>query len=79
MTSLEISAPLLGITLTVVDIGLADELTAAFTEMQRAKAEALLVVAGALTFRTARRLPILRLPIVYLPVTRSRKRFSPVV
>jgi putative ABC transport system substrate-binding protein len=50
MTSLEISAPLLGITLTVAEIGSADELTTAFAEMQRTKAEALLVVAGALTY-----------------------------
>jgi len=50
MTSLEISAPLLGITLTVAEIGSADELTTAFAEMQRSKAEALLVVAGALTY-----------------------------
>ena len=50
MTSLETSAPILAITLTVVDINSADDLKAAFVVMQRAQAEALLVVGGALTY-----------------------------
>jgi putative ABC transport system substrate-binding protein len=50
MTSLEMAA------LTVVDINSADELTAAFAEMQRAKVEALLVVAGALIYSNGKRM-----------------------
>jgi putative ABC transport system substrate-binding protein len=50
MESLEQMAPALGVTLLPVDIKLADDLEAAFMQMTRDGAQALLVIAGSLTF-----------------------------
>jgi putative tryptophan/tyrosine transport system substrate-binding protein len=61
MTALESSAPILGITLAVVDISSADELTTAFAEMQRTEAEAVLVVAGALMYSSGKKIADLAL------------------
>jgi len=59
MVSLEQTAPALGVTLLPVDIKSADELDVAFTHMTRDGAEALLVIAGSLTFFVTIELPIL--------------------
>src|SRR5262245_33179567 len=61
MTSLEASASILGVTLVAVEIASADELTAAFSEMQRSKAEALIVVAGVLTYPNGKKIADLAL------------------
>jgi putative ABC transport system substrate-binding protein len=50
MTSFDRAAPGLGITLTPVDIKSAGDLEAAFAKMKERQAQALIVVAGALTY-----------------------------
>jgi putative tryptophan/tyrosine transport system substrate-binding protein len=49
MTSLEKSAPVLGVSLTPIDISSADDVRSAFDQMKRDRLEAVIVVAGALT------------------------------
>ena len=50
MVSLESSARSLKISITTIEINLADDLRSAFDDMRRSQAEALVVVAGALTY-----------------------------
>ena len=50
MTSLDREAPELGVTLVPVDIRSADDLKPAFANMKKSEAEALLVIAGGLTY-----------------------------
>ena len=50
MVSLESSARSLKISITPIEINLADDLRSAFDDMRRSQAEALVVVAGALTY-----------------------------
>jgi putative tryptophan/tyrosine transport system substrate-binding protein len=50
MTSLDAAAPELGITLVPVDIKSADDVETAFTKIKNSEAQALLTIAGALTF-----------------------------
>jgi putative tryptophan/tyrosine transport system substrate-binding protein len=50
MASLEQSAPGLGAKLIPIDIGSADDLPAAFVEMQRSRAQGLISIAGAFTY-----------------------------
>jgi putative tryptophan/tyrosine transport system substrate-binding protein len=61
MTSLERSAPQLGLTLSAFDVRSADDLDSAFIDMQRSEMEAVIVVAGALTYANARRISELAL------------------
>jgi ABC-type uncharacterized transport system substrate-binding protein len=56
MTSLERSAPQLGLTLSAFDVRSVDDLDSAFIDMQRSGMEAVIVVAGALTYANARRI-----------------------
>jgi putative tryptophan/tyrosine transport system substrate-binding protein len=56
MASLEKSAPALGVTLTPIDIKTADDLDSAFAEMQRSQAQALLVIAGGLTYVNSKKI-----------------------
>jgi putative ABC transport system substrate-binding protein len=56
MASLEKSAPTLGVTLTRIDIKAADDLDSAFAEIQRSQAQALLVIAGALTYVNSKKI-----------------------
>jgi putative tryptophan/tyrosine transport system substrate-binding protein len=51
MISLEKSAPLLGVSLTSLAIGSADDLPNAFEQMKRGRSEAVIVIAGALTYQ----------------------------
>jgi putative ABC transport system substrate-binding protein len=50
MTSLGRSAPLLGVSVSPVEIGTADDLKGAFDRMKQDRSEALIVVAGSLTY-----------------------------
>jgi putative ABC transport system substrate-binding protein len=50
MTSLDAAAPELGVTLVPIDLKSADDVEAAFTKMKKSEADALLAIAGALTF-----------------------------
>jgi hypothetical protein len=50
MTSLDGAAPELGVTLVPVDIESADDLESAFANIKNSKVQALLVIAGVLTF-----------------------------
>jgi len=50
MMSLEKSAPLLGVSVTPVGIGSGDDLKSAFDQVKRERLEAVIVVAGSLTF-----------------------------
>jgi putative ABC transport system substrate-binding protein len=61
MASLEKSAPALGVTLTPIDIKTADDLDSAFAEMQRSQAQALLVIAGGLTYVNSKKIADLAL------------------
>jgi putative ABC transport system substrate-binding protein len=61
MASLEKSAPNLGVALTPIDFVIAIELDAAFVEMQRSQPQALLVIAGALTYANSMRIADLSL------------------
>ena len=61
MASLNASAPTLGVTLTTVDFKAADELNTAFEQVRRSQAQALLVVAGALTYPNGKRIAELAL------------------
>jgi len=54
MASLERAAPALGVTLIPIEIISADDFNAAFEEMKRNRAEALIVIAGALTYVNGR-------------------------
>jgi putative tryptophan/tyrosine transport system substrate-binding protein len=54
MISLEKSAPVLGISLTSMEVGSADDLSSAFDRVKRDRAEALIVVAGALTYANSK-------------------------
>jgi putative ABC transport system substrate-binding protein len=55
MASLKRSAPGLGVTVTLLEIKSADDLGQAFEEMKRAHVQALLVVAGYLTYSTIKK------------------------
>jgi putative ABC transport system substrate-binding protein len=61
MTSLERSAPQLGLTLSTFDVRSADDLDGAFAGMQRGQMEAVMVVAGALTYANLKRISELAL------------------
>jgi putative tryptophan/tyrosine transport system substrate-binding protein len=61
MASLEQAAPALGITLLPVDIQSVDDLEGAFMQMTRDDAQALLVIAGSLTFFVSKRIADLAL------------------
>jgi putative tryptophan/tyrosine transport system substrate-binding protein len=61
ITSLERSAAQLGLTLSVFDVRSADDLESAFVDMQRSGMEAVIVVAGALTYANVRRISELAL------------------
>jgi len=61
MASLEGSAPTLGVTILPIDIESADDLDAAFVEMRRSQAEALLVIAGLLTYANRKQIADLAL------------------
>jgi putative ABC transport system substrate-binding protein len=69
MVSLEQAAPKLGITLLPVDMTSAENLEAAFAAMDRSRAQAVVVIAGAFTYLHSRRLAELtlshRLPSVH--------------
>jgi putative ABC transport system substrate-binding protein len=61
MPSLEQSAPGLGVSLLPIDVRSADDLEGAFANMQRERADAVLVVAGALTYSNTKRISDLAL------------------
>ena len=61
MASLEQAAPALGVTLLPMDIKSADDLEAAFMRMTRENAQALLVIAGSLTFFVSKQIADLAL------------------
>jgi putative tryptophan/tyrosine transport system substrate-binding protein len=61
MTSLERSAPQLGLTLSAFDVRSADDLDSVFVDMQRSGMEAVIVVAGTLTYANVRRISELAL------------------
>lgn len=61
MASLDKSAPAMGVRLTPIDIRSADDLPAAFDEMQRNRTEGLIVIAGALTLVNSRQIADLAL------------------
>jgi ABC-type uncharacterized transport system substrate-binding protein len=61
MASLERSAPRLGIALSPFDIRSADDLDIAIVDMQRSRVEAVIVVAGALTYSNSKRIAELSL------------------
>jgi ABC-type uncharacterized transport system substrate-binding protein len=61
MTSLERSAPQLGLTLSTFDVRSADDLDNAFADMQRSGMEAVMVIAGPLTYANAKRISELAL------------------
>ena len=61
MTSMERSAPQLGLTLSAFDVRSADDLDSAFVDMQRSGIEAVIVVAGTLTYVNVRRISELAL------------------
>ena len=54
MMSLQKSAPVLGISLTSMEVGSADDLPSAFDQVKRDRPEALIVVAGALTYANSK-------------------------
>jgi putative tryptophan/tyrosine transport system substrate-binding protein len=60
-TSLERSAPQLGLTLSAFDVRSAEDLDGAFVDMQRSGMEAVIVVAGTLTYLNLRRISELAL------------------
>jgi hypothetical protein len=60
--------------MTLIDVGLADELSAAFGQMQRSKAEALLAIAGVFTFANGKQIVISHLPTTCPLATRSKQR-----
>jgi putative tryptophan/tyrosine transport system substrate-binding protein len=61
MTSLEKAAPAVGVTMTLIDVGSADELINAFGQIQRSQAEALIVIAGNFTFANGQQIAELAL------------------
>jgi hypothetical protein len=61
MQSLEHSAPELGLHLLPVDFGAAGDLDTAFARMEQGGAQALIVIAGALTFVNHARIAALAL------------------
>jgi putative ABC transport system substrate-binding protein len=56
MTSLDDAAPELGVTLVPFDIKSADDLETAFADMKKSEAEALIVIAGGLTFAAGKQI-----------------------
>ena len=63
MQSLEIAAPQLGVRLQTVDIASADKLDTAFAEIARGRAQALVIIAGSLTFVADARIASLALAV----------------
>jgi putative ABC transport system substrate-binding protein len=61
MTALEQSAPQLGLALSAFDVRSADDLDNAFVDMERSRMEAVLVVAGSLTYSNGKRIADLAL------------------
>ena len=76
MTSLKQSAPSLGVSITPIEIKSADELGQAFDEMKRAQVQAVLVVAGYLTYSTIKKTADLALSY-HLPSCHGFKEAAP--
>jgi putative ABC transport system substrate-binding protein len=76
MTSLKRSAPSLGVSITPFEIESADELGQAFDEMKRAQAQAVLVVAGYLTYSSIKKTADLALNY-HLPSCHGFKEAAP--
>jgi putative ABC transport system substrate-binding protein len=76
MTSLKRSAPSLGVSITPFEIESADELGQAFDEIKRAQAQAVLVVAGYLTYSSIKKTADLALNY-HLPSCHGFKEAAP--
>ena len=77
MRSLEGTAPELRVTLISVDIKSGTDLETAFANIKKSEAEALIAMAGGLTYTLLRGSPMMRSLAISPCVTRSKKPLSP--
>jgi hypothetical protein len=74
MTPLNQAAPLLGVTLMLVDLKSADDLETAFADIQNGEERAVFAIAGGLTFTAGAEMPVTLSPPAFHCLLRSGRR-----